>query len=219
MAAQTKRAAIYARVSTDGQTTDNQVSVLRTIADAKGWAMVEPPYIDHAISGAKGREKRPAFDQLCKDAVRRRFDIVMAWSIDRVGRRVKDVATFMSEMEELGVSQYYEKQAIDSSTTYGKGMLHMAAVFAELERDVIRDRVIVGMERAKAKGTKSGKAIGRPKIGSQAEAAIVASLLAGHGILKTAKLCRVSNGPVKRIKAAMANPARPSARPTPTGER
>jgi DNA invertase Pin-like site-specific DNA recombinase len=78
-------------------------------------------------------------------------------------------------------------------------------VFAELERDVIRDRVIAGMARAKVKGTKSGKAIGRPKIRSQAEAAIRASLLAGHGILKTAKLCCVSNGPVKRIKAAMAN--------------
>jgi DNA invertase Pin-like site-specific DNA recombinase len=111
----------------------------------------------------------------------------------------------MSEMEELGVSQYYEKQAIDSGTTYGKGMLHMAAVFAELERDVIRDRVIASMERAKATGTKSGKAIGRPKVGAQAEAAIRASLLAGNGILKTAKLWGVSNGPVKRIKAAMAN--------------
>jgi DNA invertase Pin-like site-specific DNA recombinase len=84
------------------------------------------PDIDHGISGASGREKRAAFDKLCKDAARRRFDIVMAWSIDRVSRRVKDVATFMSKMEELGVSQYYEKQAIDSSTTYGKGMLHMA---------------------------------------------------------------------------------------------
>jgi hypothetical protein len=77
------------------------------------------------------------------------------------------------------------------------------AMQSELERDVIRDRVIAGMERAKAKGTKSGKAIGRPKVGAQAEAAIRASLLAGHGILKTAKLCGVSNGPVKRIKAAL----------------
>jgi DNA invertase Pin-like site-specific DNA recombinase len=109
----------------------------------------------------------------------------------------------MAEMEELGVSQYYEKQAIDSSTTYGKGMLHMAAVFAELERDVIRDRVIAGIERAKVRGTKSGRAIGRPRIDQKAEAAIRASLLAGHGILKTARLCGVSNGPVKRIKAAM----------------
>ena len=133
----------------------------------------------HAFGSAKGREKRPAFDRLCKDAVRRRFDVVMAWSIDRVGRRVKDVATFMAEMEELGVSQYYEKQAIDSSTTYGKGMLHMAAVFAELERDVIRDRVIAGIERAKVRGTKSGRAIGRPRVDLKAEAAIRASLLAG----------------------------------------
>src|SRR5215472_12903359 len=201
MTARTRRAAIYARVSTDGQTTDNQVAVLRAIAEAKGWAIVEPPYIDHGISGAKGREKRPAFDRLCKDAVRRRFDVVMAWSIDRVGRRVKDVATFMAEMEELGVSQYYEKQAIDSSTTYGKGMLHMAAVFAELERDVIRERVIAGIQRAKVRGRKSGRAIGRPRIDLKAAAAIRTSLLADHGIVKTARLCGVSNGPVRRIKA------------------
>jgi len=203
MTARTRRAAIYARVSTDGQTTDNQVDALRKIAEAKGWTIVEPPYIDYGVSGAKGRGQRASFDKLCKDAVRRRFDIVMAWSIDRVGRRVKDVATFMSEMEELGVSQYYEKQAIDSSTTYGKGMLHMAAVFAELERDVIRDRVVAGMERAKIRGTKTGRSIGRPRVDSKAEAAIRASLMAGHGILKTAKLCGVSNGPVKRIKAMM----------------
>src|SRR5216683_2813908 len=80
-----KRAAIYARVSTDGQSTDNQLVALREVAERRGWEVVEV-YLDQGISGAKGREKRPSFDRLLKDASRRKFHVVMAWAIDRMGR-------------------------------------------------------------------------------------------------------------------------------------
>jgi hypothetical protein len=86
------RAAIYLRVSRDDQTTDNQRLALERVAQHRGWVIAET-YQDQGIGGAKGRDQRPAFDQMLKDAVRRRFDILMVWSIDRLGRSVLHVAT------------------------------------------------------------------------------------------------------------------------------
>src|SRR5579872_2714291 len=93
----TKRAAFYLRVSTDGQTTANQQAELEAVAKRSGWQVVEI-YRDHGISGAKGRNGRPAFHRLCKDATRRKFDIVAAWSVDRLGRSLQDLVTFLGEM-------------------------------------------------------------------------------------------------------------------------
>lgn len=97
-----KRAAIYLRVSTDGQNTDNQHMALEEIAAKAGWAVMAI-YEDHGVSGAKGRDKRPAFDRLCKDAARRRMDIVMAWSVDRLGRSLQDLVGFLGELHAVGV--------------------------------------------------------------------------------------------------------------------
>ena len=85
-----RRAAIYGRVSTDWQTTENQTVALKEVAERRSWEVVEV-YIDHAISGAKGRDKRPGFDQMLKDANRRKFDVVMTWSIDRLGRSLRNL--------------------------------------------------------------------------------------------------------------------------------
>jgi DNA invertase Pin-like site-specific DNA recombinase len=153
------RAAIYCRVSTDGQTTENQRTALEEVAARRGWKIVEV-YIDQGISGAKGRDKRPAFDKMCKDATRRKFDVVMAWAIDRIGRSVHDVSGFMVEMDALGVKQYYDKRAIDTATPSGKAMVHMCVVFSEFERDMIRERINVGLKRARAQR----KRLGRPPI-------------------------------------------------------
>lgn len=90
------RAALYLRVSTDEQTTERQERELRAVAVARGWEVAEV-YADNGISGSKGREKRPAFDRLHQDATRRRFDIVMAWSVDRLGRSLKDLVGFLQE--------------------------------------------------------------------------------------------------------------------------
>src|SRR5689334_17143195 len=100
-----RRAALYMRVSTDQQTTANQERELREIAARSGWEIVEV-YRDHGISGAKGRDKRPAFDALCKDAARRRFDVVMAWSVDRLGRSLQDLVAFLSELHSLGIDLF-----------------------------------------------------------------------------------------------------------------
>src|SRR5687768_8721423 len=108
-----KRVAIYVRVSTKGQTVENQRRELEEIAGRSGWQVVEV-YRDSGISGAKGRDKRPGFDRLMKDAIRRQFDIVAAWSVDRLGRSLLDLVETLSEMHAVGVDLYLHRQAIDT---------------------------------------------------------------------------------------------------------
>ena len=181
----TKRAALYLRVSTDGQTTENQRLALEAVAQHRHWQVVKV-YEDAGISGAKGRDERPAFDTMLKDALRRRFDVLMFWSIDRIGRSTATVAGALAELEAAGVAIYADKEGMDATTPHGKAMLQMAAVFAELERGMVRERVIAGLNRARAQG----KALGRPKVG-KVESAIRARLTAGDGMLKIAKMLGV----------------------------
>ena len=157
------RAAIYLRVSTNGQTTDTQERELRVAAKRMGHTIVEV-YSDNGISGAKGRNGRPEFDRLHRDAARRKFDIVMAWSVDRLGRSLQDLVAFLPELHALGIELYLHQQGLDTTTPAGKAMFQMLGTFAEFERALIQERVVAGMARAKAKGTKSGKPIGRPAI-------------------------------------------------------
>jgi len=195
-----RRAALYLRVSTDQQTTDNQERELREIAERSGWEVVEV-YKDHGISGAKGRDKRPAFDALCKDASRRRFDIVMAWSVDRLGRSLQDLIGFLSELHALGIDLFLHQQGIDTTTPAGKAMFQMMGVFAEFERAMIRDRVNSGLARARAEG----KTLGRPKLDERSTNAIRLALANGDSIRKVAMAYKVSVGTVHRIKAEIAD--------------
>ena len=153
------RAAIYLRVSRDDQTTENQRLVLARVAEHRGWIIVQT-YEDQGISGAKGRDQRPAFDQMLKDAVRRRFDVLMVWSIDRLGRSVLHVANALAELDAAGVALYSDQQTIDSTTLMGHAMIQMASVFGEQERHIIRSRVIAGLDRVR----EQGKKLGRPKV-------------------------------------------------------
>lgn len=194
-----KRTALYLRVSTDGQTTDNQRRELLEVAKRAGWEIVEI-YEDAGISGAKGRDKRPAFDKLLKDAARRKFDIVASWNVDRLGRSLQDLISFLSDIHGYGIDLYLHQQGIDTTTPTGKAMFQMLGIFAEFERSMIRDRVNAGLARAKAKGV----ILGRRKTDLETENAIRATLATGTGILKTAKLHGVGTSVVQRIKAAMA---------------
>src|SRR5688572_17963304 len=97
-----RRAAIYVRVSTDDQTVENQIQALQEIAHRRGW-QIAATYSDHGISGAKGRDKRPSLDQMLKDAQRRRFDVIMAWSVDRLGRSLADLLSTIQHLEACGV--------------------------------------------------------------------------------------------------------------------
>src|SRR5262245_23430424 len=120
----TVRVAIYSRVSTDAQTTENQERALKEIADRGAWEIVKADR-DAGISGSKGRDRRPAFDALCKDATRRRFDLIMAWSVDRLGRSLIDLVAFLTEIHGAGVDLFLLKQGLDTRTPAGKAMFQM----------------------------------------------------------------------------------------------
>lgn len=193
------RVAIYCRVSTDGQTTANQERELTALAGQRGWTIVES-YRDTGVSGAKGRQQRPEFDRLCRDAVRGRFDLIAAWSVDRLGRSLQDLVGFLAEIHAVGVNLYLHKQALDTTTPAGKAMFQMMGVFAEFERAMIVDRVNAGLERARANGRK----LGRPRTSGTTEGVIRDALAKGDaGIRKIATRFGVGTGTVQRIKAEM----------------
>src|SRR5262245_2335716 len=168
------RAALYLRVSTDEQSTERQERELTEAAARMGHEVVEV-YADNGVSGAKGRASRPAFDRLHRDAARRKFDVVMAWSVDRLGRSLQDLVGFLSELHALRIELYLHQQGLDTTTPAGKAMFQMMGVFAEFERAIIVDRVKSGLRLAKLRGTKSGRPIGRPRVPEHTREAIQAA--------------------------------------------
>jgi len=202
------RAALYLRVSTDGQTTDNQRRVLTKLAEHRGFEIVHE-YQDQGISGSKGRDKRPAFDQMLKDAMRRRFDVLLVWSIDRLGRSVLHVSGAMAELDAAGVALISEQQGIDATGPFGRAMMQMATVFAELERSMIVARINAGIARVKATGkTKTGRPHGRPGTSAKVETKIREHLAAGASLRQVQRECGVGSGTVQRVKREMgASPA------------
>jgi DNA invertase Pin-like site-specific DNA recombinase len=199
MASKAKRAAIYLRVSTTGQTVENQRRELEQIAERRGWTVAEV-YEDAGISGAKGRDQRPGFDQMLKDASRRKFDVVMAWAIDRMGRSLRDLLDTIEHLEATGVDLYLDQQNIDTTTPAGKLLFQVTGAFAEFERSMIRQRVNAGLARAKAQG----KRLGRPRVDHRIAARVRAELTKGTGVVKTAKALGIGVGTVQRIKREMA---------------
>jgi DNA invertase Pin-like site-specific DNA recombinase len=194
-----KRAALYARVSTRNghQDPEVQLMALRQVAERACWQVVEE-YVDHGISGAKGRDKRPAFDRLLKDATRRRFDIIMAWSVDRLGRSLQDLVGFLGDVHAQGIDLYLDRQGVDTTTPGGKALFQMMGVFAEFEREIIRERVCAGLGKARAKGRR----LGRPTVSASIEADIRAARQAGKGQLAIARNLHVGVSTVRRVLGA-----------------
>src|SRR5215510_143051 len=172
---QPKRVAIYLRVSTDGQTVENQKRELEVVATRHGWE-VAGVFSDHGISGAK--EKRPALTRLVQGIARKDFDVVAAWSVDRLGRSLQHLLGFLGELRAKGVDLYLHQQGIDTSTPAGKDLFQMLGVFAEFERAMIVERVHAGLRRAKAQG----KTLGRPRVDRATEKAVRRELAKGTGI-------------------------------------
>jgi DNA invertase Pin-like site-specific DNA recombinase len=189
-----KRIALYARVSTDAQTTDNQLRQLREVADRHGWSIVAE-YVDNGVSGAKGRDQRPQFNALLKDVARREFDMVAAWSVDRLGRSLTDLLQMLLDMQAKRVDLYLHQQALDTSTPMGKAMFQLCGVFAELERSIIQERVKAGLERAKAKGVK----LGRPRASAKVEARIRELAARGMGKGRIARTLGVGVSLTQRV--------------------
>jgi DNA invertase Pin-like site-specific DNA recombinase len=188
-----RRVAVYLRVSTGEQTTDNQRRELEEVAMRHGWRVVE--FFD---SGAKGRDKRPGLDRLLKAVARRDVDMVAAWSVDRLGRSLIDLLDFLRELHAKSVDLFLHQQGLDTSTPSGRAMFQMLGVFAEFERAMIRERVMAGLSRAKADGTQLGR---RRLEDSDAEkaAAIVAARANGTGVRRIARELGVGVGTVLRV--------------------
>jgi DNA invertase Pin-like site-specific DNA recombinase len=192
-----KRAVLYLRVSTVDQTTANQERELREVAERMGCEIVHV-YKDHGISGAKGRDKRPAFNALMRDANQRKFDLVMAWSVDRLGRSLQDLVGFLSELHALRIDLFLHQQGLDTTTPAGKAMFQMMGVFAEFERAMIQERVRAGLRRA----VSEGRQLGRPRIPEELEKRILAALKAPsrtEGVRKIAARFGVDPSTVQRV--------------------
>src|SRR5207245_984816 len=149
----TMKAALYARVSTFDQEPENQLQELRRYSEARGWTGTE--FIDRGVSGSK--DKRPALDSLIRDAKRRRFDVLVCWRLDRLGRNLRHLVTLLEELQGLGVAFVSLGEGIDCTTPAGKLQMHILAALAEFERERIRERVLAGRARAKSQGSRVGR--------------------------------------------------------------
>jgi DNA invertase Pin-like site-specific DNA recombinase len=190
-----KRIALYARVSTDKQTCENQLQELHTIAERMNYTIVAE-FVDNGISGMKTRQNRPALDQLMKSATQRKFDMVMCWSIDRLGRSLQNLVEILNELQALKIDLFFLQQGMDTSTPSGRMIFSVFGAIGEFERNLIRERVIAGQKRAVANGVK----IGRPsKMNDGLRSAIQLLREKGMGIKQIARELKVGIGTVYSV--------------------
>ena len=190
-----KQVVIYGRCSTDKQTVSNQLNDLREVANRSGWEVIDE-YLDEGVSGSKGRDKRPEFDRLLKDANRKKFDGILVWSIDRLGRSLQHLVSFLNDIQVKDIDLYIHQQGIDTATMTGKMMFQMCGVFAEFERNIIRERVKSGLDRAK----KSGKTLGRPtNVSGNTKATVIELRNTGMSMNKICKTLSIGSGTLYRL--------------------
>ena len=190
-----KKVAIYARVSTSSQDSSNQLLELRIIAKRMGYEVVSE-FIDNGISGSKGREGRPALDLMMKSATQRKFDMVMCWSIDRLGRSLQNLVEILNELQSMRIDLFFLQQGMDTSTPSGRMIFSVFGAIGEFERNLIRERVIAGQKRAIANGVK----MGRPsKMNDGMRSAIKLLREKGMGIKQIAKQLQVGIGTVYSV--------------------
>ena len=187
-----EKVAIYARVSTDKQTCENQLSELRAVANRMGYNIVHE-YVDNGISGAKSRADRLSLDAMMKDTIRGRFDMIMCWSIDRLGRSLQNLVEILNELQLMKVDLYFLQQGMDTSTSSGRMMFSIFGALSEYERSLIRERVCAGLQTARARGVK----LGRPsKMNDGMRQAVKLLREKGVGIKQIAKQLQIGVGTV-----------------------
>ena len=189
------RAALYLRVSTDDQTTENQRAVLTRVAAERGWEIVGV-YEDAGISGAKTRQDRPGLDAALRGAAG--YDVLMAWSLDRLGRSLIGLLDTLAVLDAAGVALFLEQQRIDTTTPAGRMFFQVIGAFAEFERNMIRSRVVAGLERANAEGRFGG----RPR--TVDDAAVRALVTEGASVSSIRRTLGVGTSAVTRIRREMA---------------
>ena len=188
-------AILYARVSTkNGQSVQRQIDELKVVAKKSGWNITEI-LCDEGISGAKGRKDRPAFDKALKLITQRKADRLMVWSVDRLGRSLKDLVETMEEINAAGADLYIHTQALDTSTPAGRAMFGMLSIFSSFERELIRERVISGLEKAR----REGKRLGRKPIPPITKRKVIELRATGLSQQKIANKVGISTGKVCQI--------------------
>ena len=191
----TKKVVIYTRVSTLDQTIDNQLLELRDHCSKMGWEIVKE-YTDKGLSGTLSRDKRPALNSLIKDAYRKRFDQVVCWDISRIGRSMKELILFLSDMKDRGIGICSVRQGFDTSTSMGEIMFQFVGILSSWEREMIRERTLAGLERAKSEG----KTLGRRKVTDDTMTAKIIELRSGRkSIREIASEVGVSRGTVNNV--------------------
>jgi DNA invertase Pin-like site-specific DNA recombinase len=186
-----KRAALYLRVSTIDQHPETQGIELRQFAQQRGYEIVHE-YLDHGVSGTKVR--RPALDQLLKDAHRQKFDAVLVWSCDRLARSTKHFLQVLDDLNELGIQFHSQREAIDTEGPLGRAIIVIISAIAELEKSLIVERVRAGMRRANLEGRR----IGRTPLDVD-HAALVRDRLSGMSLTIVAKKHGLSRASVVRF--------------------
>ena len=190
-----RKVAIYTRVSTLDQNVSNQFLELRDHCSKMGWEIVKE-YSDEGLSGTLSREKRPALNALIKDAYRKRFDSVVCWDISRIGRSMKELVLFLSDMKDKGVGICSVRQGFDTSTSMGEIMYQFVGILSSWEREMIRERTLAGLERAKSEG----KTLGRRKVTNDTMTAKILELrTAKKTIRQIASEVGVSRGTVNNV--------------------
>ena len=194
----TRKVVIYTRVSTLDQTIDNQLIELRDHCSRMGWEIVKE-YSDEGLSGTLSRDKRPALNSLIKDAYRKRFDSVVCWDISRIGRSMKELILFLSDMKDRRIGICSVRQGFDTSTSMGEIMFQFVGILSSWEREMIRERTLAGLERAK----REGKTLGRRKVTNDTMTAKIIKLRsANRSIRDIASEVGVSRGTVSNVLRA-----------------
>ena len=190
-----RKVAIYSRVSTLDQTIDNQLLELRDHCSKMGWEIVKE-YADEGLSGTLSRDKRPALNSLIKDAYRKKFDSVVCWDISRIGRSMKELVLFLSDMKDRDIGICSVRQGFDTSTTMGEMMFQFVGILSSWEREMIRERTLAGLDRAK----KEGKTLGRKSvITNEISSKIISLRSIGRSIRDIASEVGVSRGTVSNV--------------------
>ncbi len=190
-----RKVAIYSRVSTLDQTIDNQLLELRDHCSKMGWEIVKE-YADEGLSGTLSRDKRPALNSLIKDAYRKKFDSVVCWDISRIGRSMKELVLFLSDMKDRDIGICSVRQGFDTSTSMGEMMFQFVGILSSWEREMIRERTLAGLDRARSEG----KTLGRKKVITDEITSKIVNLRSiGRSIRDIASEVGVSRGTVSNV--------------------
>jgi DNA invertase Pin-like site-specific DNA recombinase len=193
-----RRVCVYARCSTSDQQVSNQLLEIRDHCSKMGWEIVKE-YVDEGLSGTLSRDKRPAFNEMIKDGYRKRFDSVVFWDISRLGRSMKELIMFLSDMKDRDIGICSVRQGFDTSTSMGEIMFQFVGILSSWEREMIRERTLAGLERAR----REGKTLGRRKVTDDTMTAKIIKLRSDKKSLRTiASEVGVSTGTIRKVLKA-----------------